>query len=51
MFRKQPQEEQFQVLPAGTIVYKDGHYYRVHDYGLVEVPAPLPLEQPTPEAE
>lgn len=43
MFKKQPQAEQFQVLPTGSIVYLDGHFYRVHDYGLVEIPAPTPL--------
>lgn len=42
MFRKQ-QPEQFQVLPTDSIVYLDGHFYKVHDYGLVEIPAPTPL--------
>lgn len=45
MFKKEPQVEQFQVLPVGSIVYKDGKFYRVHDYGLQEIPAPTPLEE------
>lgn len=52
MFRKpQPQVEQFEVLPVGSIVVKDGKYYRVHDYGLQEVAAPVPLVQPEPTEE
>lgn len=45
MFRKPEPIEQFQVLDTGSIVYKDGHFYKVHDYGLVEIPAPTPLEE------
>lgn len=51
MFRKEKPEPEFVVLPIDSIVVKDGHFYRVHDYGLVEVPAPLPLEQPEPSNE
>lgn len=46
MFRKQP-EEQFQVLPIDSIITKGGRYYRVHDYGIVEIQPPQEL--PTPE--
>lgn len=46
MFKKQPVVEQFQVLPIDTIVVKDGRFYRVHDYGLVEIAKPVEL---TPE--
>lgn len=46
MFRKkEPTVPQFQVLPIDSIVYLDGHYYRVHDYGLVEIPAPVLLPE------
>lgn len=41
MFRKQQPEEQFQVLPIDSIVVKGGRFYRVHDYGLVELPKPV----------
>ncbi len=51
MFKKQPPVEKFEILPVDSIVVKDGHFYRVHDYGLVEVPAPVPLEQPQPTEE
>lgn len=46
MFKKK--EEQFQVFEAGSIIYRAGHYYKVHDYGLVEIPAPEPLVKETP---
>jgi hypothetical protein len=50
---KQPQVEQFQVLPRESVVYKDGRFYRVESYGLVELPQPqeLPKPEPTPEEE
>lgn len=43
MFKKQ--EEQFQVFVAGSIIYRDGHYYKVHDYGVVEIAPPEPLKK------
>lgn len=46
MFSKK--EEQFQVFVTGSIIYRDGHYYKVHDYGVVEIAPPEPLKKETP---
>lgn len=46
MFKKQPVAESFQVLPIDSIVVKDGRFYRVHDYGLVEIAPPVELVKP-----
>lgn len=51
MFKRQPVVEQFQVLPIDSIVVKDGHFYRVHDYGLVEIAPPVELPKPEPTEE
>lgn len=46
MFKKQPVTEPFQVLLIDSIVVKDGRFYRVHDYGLVEIAPPVELVKP-----